>query len=552
MKKTLALFSAFMLFCSTAIADGVTDLPLVEHNGVLCHYYVVQPKETLYSLSNKLGLTSARIIACNPSVADGLKAHSMLYFPVEPSETQPQTIVHEVKKGETFYGLSKQFGVTTDELIAQNPYLRDGGLKAGQTITITKPAAVDIASLPASASTPAPQQEATTVTETPATTPVVTRPETHIVAEEQLKPVAVEEKPLGIAVMLPFMLAEEKPDKAAKRHTEFLKGLMLAVDTLRGEGKPVNIYAFDTAASTDTVRSILNRPELQKTTLIIGPDNEEQLRVIGDWGAKNNVMVLNLFAVRDDLYLTNPSVMQANIPHDTMYDKAIDGVTDRFPRHKFVILNRTDGASDRSEFIDELKSYLSQRGIAPVTLNFTEKLKLSDLRSLPQGEPLVFIPVSGKQAELKLIMPALTELKEEAVYPDDVVLFGYPEWTTFRGEVLTNMHKLNTTIFSRYYNIAESSNTKAIEDNFTRWFGTPIEPASPRQGLLGFDTGMMAIRALRHNAGNFDTYSPHFSGVQNGFDFRRANPSDPQSGWVNNVLYLINFRPSGVIDRTML
>ncbi len=37
-------------------------------------------------------------------------------------------------------------------------------------------------------------------------------------------------------------------------------------------------------------------------------------------------------------------------------------------------------------------------------------------------------------------------------------------------------------------------------------------------------------------------------GLQNGFNFIRV----PEGGWVNDQLYLINFRPSGLIDKISL
>lgn len=534
-----------MLLGASAFAGGIEELPLVEHNGVLCHYYVVQPKETVYSLSNKLGITPEQLIAANPSVADGLKAHAMLYFPVNDAERHDRVESHIVQKGETIYGLSKRFGVTTEELIAQNPSLRDNGLKAGQTITVTIPAAI-----PQNA--PVAVTPAAKPAEEPAMEPAVAVKETPAVQQAVVAPAPAEKRPLGIAVMLPFMLSQEKPDKAAMRYTEFFKGILLAADTLRNEGAPVSIYAFDTAGSNDTVRAILKRPELRKASLIIAPDNEEQLAAIARWGRDNNVAVLNTFAVRDKLHLTNPAVMQMNVPHEIMYDMAIDGLTERFPGHSIVIVKRAGGPEDHAEFIDELRARLAQKGVKPIELTYTDKLQASDLKTLPAGKAAVFIPVSGKQAELNRIIPALSDLKDAAAMPDDVLLFGYPEWITYRGETLAGMQKLDTTVYSRFYNDPESIDTKNIEESFNRWFGTPMEPGQPRQGLMGFDVGMMTIRALRRNGGDFSVHSPHFTGVQNGFDFRRVDASGNDAGWVNSVLFLVNFRPGGFIDRTML
>lgn len=532
-----------------AASAGVEDLPVTEHDGRLCHYYVVQPKETVYSLSKQLGITTEQLIEANPQVAEGLKAHATLYFPVTDADKRPRTITHTVAKGETIYGLSKQLGVSIDELMAQNPSTLDG-LRAGQTITVTIPAAAAAES--ADAQAPA----------EPAASPVPAKAEVTVAPEEEAAPTpattpvvaAVEQnKPLKIAMLLPFMLSQEKPDKGALRFTEFYKGFLLAADTLRNEGRPVSILAFDTANSTDTVAAILKRPEMQGTTLIIAPDSDSQLGAIADWALDNGAMVLNNFVVRDRLHLANPRVMQSNLPHALMYDRAIDALLERYPRHRLVVLKRADGPEDHREFIDELNLRLNEKGIGtPPTVTFSDKLTGADLAQLGSEEPVMFIPVSGKQSELNRILPALIEKKAEAALPDDVLLFGYPEWITYRGETFDNMLTMNTTVYSRFYNDTESADTKRIEESFARWFGSQMEQAVPRQGLLGFDTGMMAIRALRRNGGDFTVSSPVYRGVQNGFSFRRADGSNPASGWVNDVLYFINFRPGGLIERTML
>ena len=52
--------------------------------------------------------------------------------------SQAQTVTHIVEPKETLYSLSKKYGVTVDELIKQNQALLVNGLKIGQTLTISK------------------------------------------------------------------------------------------------------------------------------------------------------------------------------------------------------------------------------------------------------------------------------------------------------------------------------------------------------------------------------------------------------------------------------
>ncbi|MDE6430563.1 MAG: LysM peptidoglycan-binding domain-containing protein, partial [Duncaniella sp.] len=60
--------------------------------------------------------------------------------PDAASASQGTTIItHKVEKGETIYGIATQYGLSTQEVMEQNPIVSDG-LKAGQTLHLTIPA----------------------------------------------------------------------------------------------------------------------------------------------------------------------------------------------------------------------------------------------------------------------------------------------------------------------------------------------------------------------------------------------------------------------------
>ena len=130
---------------STALFAHVTDLPVKTINGKKYYYYTVKQGDTLYSLSKSFEVSIDDIIAFNPAVGDGLKAMSTIYFPQDSfkkpaSKKSASTADYEdykVSKGETIYGISKQHGITIEQLIEANPKIADG-LKSGMTIRVPK------------------------------------------------------------------------------------------------------------------------------------------------------------------------------------------------------------------------------------------------------------------------------------------------------------------------------------------------------------------------------------------------------------------------------
>jgi hypothetical protein len=314
---------------------------------------------------------------------------------------------------------------------------------------------------------------------------------------------------------------------------------------MRNCGTPINIQVYDTSSSLDSVRNIIANPELAKAKIIIAPDNEAQLAALGAYGQQNGIKILNLFVVKDETYRTNPYIMQGNIPHKAMYAKAVDGLIARMGAHVPVILTRNNGEADKTEYIAYLKETLAAKGIEYKEVFFDGTMKASDLEGLDADGEYAFVPYSGRQVELNRILPAVLDFKAKSLKADPVQVFGYPEWITFRGETLQNMHKANCFVYSRFFTVPEEPSVKRVEDKYTGWYGTPMANFVPRQGLFGYDTAMFLINSLRAEQ---DGDMKKWEGVQNGFDFKRI----PGGGLVNDELYFINYRPSGLIDKITL
>ena len=289
------------------------------------------------------------------------------------------------------------------------------------------------------------------------------------------------------------------------------------------------------------VREALTDSTFRRHNAIIAPDNSAQMAILAEYGKNNNVKVVNTFIVRDDSYLTNPDMVQANLPSQLMYRKAIDALMERFENATPVFLNIKGTTGDKADFVGELRKSLDAKGKTYMEVEADGRLTVADLKPLPADGNYVFVPAAGRQADLNKLMPGIIEWRDQAVTPT-VQLFGYPEWTTFRGETLENMHNLNTTVYSRFYTDEESARTKDIDARYKQWYGTRMENAVPRLGLLGFDTGMFVIPYMLNGGDKYD-------GVQNGYYLVRSGEN---GGAYNDALYFVTFRPGNVTDKTRI
>jgi LysM repeat protein len=134
---------AFLSLAVSSLAQIQLNLPTTQIGDKEYYRYDSSNGESIYDIAAKLGVTKDYIIQNNPDAADGISNGMTLYFPtgktVAPAQAtlKPQypVLMHEVKQGETLYGLAKSYGTTIDELIAVNPG-SENGIKIGQKLMI--------------------------------------------------------------------------------------------------------------------------------------------------------------------------------------------------------------------------------------------------------------------------------------------------------------------------------------------------------------------------------------------------------------------------------
>ena len=480
---------------------AVNELPVTTARGVKCYYYDVQPKESIYQLTSKLGVSREQIVRLNPSAADGLKPRMRLYFPVSEFESAAGNrhavyaaaagvTKHVVKKGETIYGIARQYGMSPDYLAELNPNVADG-LKTGDELRIVADAelpgnpqagsaradklqpdadgyvrytikngdtlyaianghgvtlesvleanpnvnpvgykAGEVLLIPVAApGQSSPAAPVTVVSSAASVTAGTTGSDVLLTpsdpdADEADASVSVpdaERPQMNVAVMLPFMLNETEQSRTTQLYTEFFKGMLMAADTLRNtEGAQVNFRFYDTASSLDTVQSILRRPEIASLDLVVAPDSHEQLTAIVD-AVDPETLVFNIFAVKDEGYRCHRNVIQTNIPHDAMYERAIDAFMDKYQGVLPVFLNRNAGLADKDPFVKALKERLAAQGRDFREVNFDNSLSDDDLAAFdPDLTPVVFVPRSGSKTEFARFVRALIAMRERAARPSDV------------------------------------------------------------------------------------------------------------------------------------
>ncbi len=526
------LSAAVSSVVNQAPVNSNTSAPVAVNEVKGLKKYVIADHESLYQIAHNHGITLENLLALNPGLqashyeagaeilvpdTDASSADSKVSSAFEQNNNQ-----YTVKAGDTFYGISRAYGISIEQLQNANPGLNI--LQEGTVINIPQACAEE-------------QQ------------PAIMIGSGEIPVIHEGGSMNNSRSRLTVAVALPFMASQKEPSKQARQYAEFYRGFMLGVDSMRRCGNPISILAFDTQDTDEGMAEILENPVLADAQVIIGPDNTSHLAMFADYGASRGIKVLNLFSVKDTLFESKPELMQANIPHDAMFERAIAYEAAMAPEFTPVIL-RKKGAVDKKEYVSGLMTALAAKGVTPIEINYDEQLTDDALKKLPVSGRYMFIPVVSRQADINKFLPALVDFKGALTSMDAVRLLGYPEWITYRGKTLENMQELEMYIYSRFLVSDNDPAAKDLDSKYKYWYGSNMMSGLPRQGLLGFDVALYLIRSLSVNQGDFDKYSIVYDGVQNPFHFRRAG--NENSGWVNDELYMINLRPSGLVEKIVL
>jgi LysM repeat protein len=124
-KKLLILLAFTGSFVDQTLAQQDTSR-VYEWNGRQVKYMKIPKGKTMYSLSKETNITQDSLIAINPELSNGLKTGMTIRIPVgfisktadKQTEKQNSSLEHIVKTGETAFGISKKYGLTTEELVS--------------------------------------------------------------------------------------------------------------------------------------------------------------------------------------------------------------------------------------------------------------------------------------------------------------------------------------------------------------------------------------------------------------------------------------------------
>ena len=526
-------------------------LKIPQHaNRVGTTFHTIQAGETLYQLTVKYGVTAQRICQANPGLsAKNFRVGQVVAIPAttptatvatpvqtvqpvqqeqkkeEVKQTPKWRDMHKVKRRETLYKISKEYGITEEELLAANPEIQGQKLKKGTFLRIPYPKVKE-------EKKPRPEQ-------LPLPDPM---PVSNDELFKSLEKDTEKMKVVKAAVVLPFMT--QSPDKKDEqgRMVEYYEGVLMAVDSLKRTGVSIDLYAYDSGATVASVNRLLQKPEMKEMNVIFGPAHTNQVAPMANFAQKHHIRLVVPFTSKGGKVFENPSVFQVNTPQSYLYSEVYDHFHRKFGDTRVIFLNSDNRATDKLDFISGLKDELDRKHVKYHELQSFEinpdTLKLN-MDSLSHN---LFIPTSGKNIDLIKILPQLVVTRR--ANPDwKMTLFGYPEWQTYTDDHLASFYEMDTYFYSSFYTNNLFPEAIRFGAAYRKWFSKDMANTFPRYGMLGFDTAFFFLKNLALYGDEMEEKMNELdiTPIQTGFKFVRVNN---WGGFVNRKVFFVHFTPN--------
>ena len=552
---------------ATYNADNGTFTPAAtQQQGQPQRFHTISKGETLYRLTVMYGVSASEICAANPGLsAENFRIGQVIVIPERTPQTAPQPTEevrsvsldalvsaaeamtsckseHKVKRLETIYSITRQYGISEEELVRANPFLRNGKLKRGQVLCIPYSAQEQAAMVRADVA------EGTTDTKPADGTPADSG---EPIDDEQLfedaKPSAIPYPHLTAAVILPFMLDDSTSADGAKM-VEYYEGFLLAVDSMKHQGMSIELHVFDSGNERKSIQPILDREEMQDVNIIFGPLYAKHIAEATAFAQEHAVPIVVPFARNIDEVYSNPQVFQVNTPQSYLYSDVTDHFFACFPNPNVLFFRNPNEKDD--PFYSAFKEELIGRGASYQELRTDTTSDVSKLMAFcrPECDNVLMLTSSGKQA-VSGIMPVFQLMARSAAASGyQLHLFGYPEYQIYTSARTDAYYETGTWFYTSFYTNNLLPDAKSFHNLFRHTYSRDIVNRYPKYAILGFDTGYYFLKALDRFGSSMPDHIAEVSsqGIQTGFRFERVNN---WGGFINRKSCFIHLSPDYELKR---
>ncbi len=536
--KRLFLTLCIALCAVSLVAQvDIDKLPIDTIDGKPMYVYSVQKSEGLYRISKNFGVSQDDIIKQNPVLqAKGLREGQVIHIPVVERIDSTQYIVHELLPKETLYGLSKRYDVNMTQIQKLNPQTSKRMAIGTRLLIAHKPAEESNTEKPIEQAVEEPKQ-----------------------AVEEAVEKAEEQPAIDLATLFqPQPLDSVKPDSIAIDTLVAVADTLLADSTLR----PLRI-AYLLPLMTDEIE---RKPATERflefyegaLLAVNGAQEEGQRFELYVFDTQKNDVRIQTILQQEELKALDAIVGPA-------YPSQVDYVSSFAAENQIPTLipftSKVDSINTNPYLLqfnptddmmrDTLMAYLANT-LDSIQYVFVETdakkdaASIADLKKQLKAQGLSYKMLTDSVVMHDSLPQVLHKTKTNIIvfdtdkYREAGLLLAkveqlqnqYPMllWSHYAWQKnVIKMPHVYTSVFKRAKLIDIDLMTYTMR--FNQFFGHDLQNDSPRYDLLGYDLTTWLIQWLQNNKGDL-----HLQGLQSDIHFQ---PIHESAGSVNTAIQIL-------------
>ena len=308
--------------------------------------YTVKRGETIKSIAKKLDMKTKDLLRLNPDVGRRPSPDTVIIIPnkefntttttteniiveadkdsiltieeevVDIEELKKNFVVHKVRKGDTFYSLTRSYNVTEKELKELNPNLDQEGLKLEMVLKIK------------------PLEDGNGV----------------LIYQDTVQ----YDANVRLAMMLPFRAVEYdtiesqdifKTNRLANITTDLYLGASVAIDSLRNQGVNISLSLYDTGRKNTKIDSILRVDDFSEYGAIIGPLYSEEVPKVANRAGVP--VVFPVYSKKQNRFRSS-RIIKTYAEKEVHRQALVDHILENYTSENILIIGDSTNASIRN------------------------------------------------------------------------------------------------------------------------------------------------------------------------------------------------------------
>jgi len=640
MKNILTIL--FFIFTITVFAQPKNAVK-EKIDGKEYYIHTVAKGETVYGISKQYKVKQDVVFSNNPGAEKGLALGQKLKIPVntadESTTTTPDVIIkkpdiekiqpigesiqtdpvitkdtvlkagdkkHVVQKGETFYGISKKYGVADTKISEWNPEAKNG-LKEGMVLIIrnekthiitteTKPidktgngeivlvehviqknetvfsicnkykVSVDSLKLYNNGLTEGLKRGNTLIIPVSKTFAEANKlswyPDKNSMKEQKdILQKANTKEVYEVGLFMPFFLdknqsvlenkgtnSKSEMYEPTRQSLDFYHGVLLAIDSLSKAGLSVNLKVYDTYRDSARIAKLIASDDFAKMDLVIGPT--EHIEAVAKVAKEKQIPVVCPFGYTNKILLDNPYMSKAVTSTTQLILEASSYIVTNFSNENIILV---DGKGKKDEAAVKAYRKLLNDGLGKAGIKDTVKYVKSESYlskafsdHLRKDKVNVLVVPSNDFSYVSSFFNNLNNLSIKWNYKDyKFVVFGTDEWLKYEDIDTYYKNRFNVHIPSPVYvNFNDTLRTIPFIHAFRNKYASDPD----KYAMMGFDIAYFYLAGYLQRGKIFATELDRYDIelVNTAFRYKRINET---SGFLNTNVYILKYEDFRLIPQ---